>query len=307
VILLAGIPSETPLAMVKGQLERLGARVVVFNQRQAGSAAIALELTAGELGGWLQLDGSRYSLPDFAGIYTRLMDDQALPELAGELPSSPGRLRVRALHDTLARWSELAPARVVNRMAAGASNGSKPYQAQLIAAQGFAVPETLITNDPEEVRAFRARHGRIVYKSMSGVRSIVRIFDDGDEDRLEQVRWCPVQFQQFVAGTNVRVHTIGEEVFATAVATAAIDYRYAALQVGEPAALSATELSADLAERCLRLAHRLGLAFAGIDLKVEPDGTVYCFEVNPSPAFSYYEAHTGQPIARAVARYLRGA
>jgi hypothetical protein len=28
--------------------------------------------------------------------------------------------------------------------------------------------------------------------------------------------------------------------------------------------------------------------------------------VNPSPAFSYYEAHTGQPIAQAIARYLAG-
>lgn len=59
-----------------------------------------------------------------------------------------------------------------------------------------------------------------------------------------------------------------------------------------------------LAERCLRLAHALGLAVAGIDLKLTPDQQVYCFEVNPSPAFSYYEAHTGQPIAQAIARYL---
>ena len=54
----------------------------------------------------------------------------------------------------------------------------------------------------------------------------------------------------------------------------------------------------------VRLAEGLGLAFAGIDLKITPDNRVYCFEVNPSPAFSYYEANTGQPIARAVAEYL---
>jgi hypothetical protein len=33
---------------------------------------------------------------------------------------------------------------------------------------------------------------------------------------------------------------------------------------------------------------------------------VFCFEVNPSPGYSYFEANTGQPIARAVARYLAG-
>jgi hypothetical protein len=31
---------------------------------------------------------------------------------------------------------------------------------------------------------------------------------------------------------------------------------------------------------------------------------VICFEVNPSPGFSYYEGHTGQPISAAIARYL---
>jgi hypothetical protein len=41
-------------------------------------------------------------------------------------------------------------------------------------------------------------------------------------------------------------------------------------------------------------------------LKITPDNQVYCFEVNPSPAFSYYEEHTQQPIAYAVARYLAG-
>jgi hypothetical protein len=49
-----------------------------------------------------------------------------------------------------------------------------------------------------------------------------------------------------------------------------------------------------------------GLAIAGIDLKVTRDNRVYCFEVNPSPAYSYYESNTGQPISSAVADYLAG-
>jgi glutathione synthase/RimK-type ligase-like ATP-grasp enzyme len=59
-----------------------------------------------------------------------------------------------------------------------------------------------------------------------------------------------------------------------------------------------------LAERCVALSEALELPFAGIDLKITPEGEPFCFEVNPSPAFSYYESHTGQPIARAVARFL---
>ncbi len=52
------------------------------------------------------------------------------------------------------------------------------------------------------------------------------------------------------------------------------------------------------------LTRGLGLAFAGIDLKITPDGEIFRFEVNPCPAFSFYEANTEQPIALAVARYL---
>ncbi|MGH8914072.1 MAG: ATP-grasp domain-containing protein, partial [Acidimicrobiia bacterium] len=58
--------------------------------------------------------------------------------------------------------------------------------------------------------------------------------------------------------------------------------------------------------RAVALAADLGLPVAGIDLMIDEDGDVYCLEVNPSPAFSYYEQNTGQPIAMAIARYLSG-
>jgi len=115
-----------------------------------------------------------------------------LPELRREPPGSPLRSRVRALHETLMRWYEIAPIRVVNRSAPMGSNFSKPYQAQLITAQGFRTPETLITNDPELVQDFHARHKKIIYKSMSGVRSIVQTMTEEDVERLDRIRWCPI-------------------------------------------------------------------------------------------------------------------
>jgi RimK-like ATP-grasp domain len=154
------------------------------------------------------------------------------------------------------------------------------------------------------VRKFQHEHGKIIYKSISAARSIVQTFEEKDSDRLEQIRWCPTQFQSRVEGTNVRVHILGERVYATAITTEATDYRYATRQAGEPAVLREVDLCAELAEKCVNLARTLELPFAGIDLKITPENEVYCFEVNPSPAFSYYEDHTGQPIAEGLARYL---
>src|ERR1700752_2476527 len=48
----------------------------------------------------------------------------------------------------------------------------------------------------------------------------------------------------------------------------------------------------------------MGLSVSGIDLRHTPDDRWVCFKVNPSPAFVYYTAATGQPIGGAIARLL---
>jgi hypothetical protein len=316
-ILLCGIPTESPLALVRARLEALRLPHRVVSQRGClsseiefsigGSAAAGCEVGAEGLSrGSLRMDGESIALEECTGIYLRLMDDAALPELSQEAPQSPLRLRARAWHEALNTWCEVTPRRVINRSSAMGSNASKPYQAQIIMAQGLLTPETLVTSDPEAVAEFRRVHGRVIFKSMSGARSIVKELEEEDLARLESIRWCPVQFQAFVPGRNVRVHVVGHEIFATAIDSAAVDYRYAGRQSGEPAQLRPTTIDDDCAEHCIALAAALGLPFAGIDLKITPEGEVYCFEVNPSPGYSYYETNTGQEISLALALHLAG-
>lgn len=302
-ILLCGIPSESPLAMVAAALDRLGADYRFVNQRKVSTFDLTWQIDDDGIAGMLRLEADRLNLAEIGAAYVRLMDDRLLPELDGEPEGSPARRHTRGFHDALLRWLEVAPGRIVNRCDPQGSNGSKPYQAQLIKQYGLRVPETLITNDPEAVLAFQREHGTLIYKSMSAVRSIVHALGEDDLARLDLIRWCPVQFQALVPGTDVRVHVVDGEVFATEIVSDMIDYRYAR-RSGGSAELRATELPDETADRCVRLAHGLGLPFAGIDLKITPDGEVYCFEVNPSPAYSFYQANTDQPIAEALARYL---
>jgi glutathione synthase/RimK-type ligase-like ATP-grasp enzyme len=79
------------------------------------------------------------------------------------------------------------------------------------------------------------------------------------------------------------------------------DYRYAG---GRPVEIHACALPREVEDGCRRLARAMNLPVAGIDLRQRRDGAWYCFEVNPSPAFAFYEAATGQPIAEAVAHLL---
>src|SRR5919108_1754960 len=184
-ILLCGLPSESPLAMVRAELERLGTSYVFFNQHHFDQMQFLFEIAAGSITGYLQINQDRYSLTDFAGVYTRLMDDLTLPELRHEPEDSARRAHCRKLHEALIGWMELAPIRVVNRHGAMASNSSKPYQMQLIRKHGFSVPETLITNDPLLVEQFYRQHPRVIYKSISSVRSIVQTMTETDLARLQ--------------------------------------------------------------------------------------------------------------------------
>jgi glutathione synthase/RimK-type ligase-like ATP-grasp enzyme len=194
---------------------------------------------------------------------------------------------------------------VLNRASGSATNGSKPFQARRIAEHGFRTPPTLITTNPDAARAFYDEHaGRIIHKSISWMRSIVVQTDQADLERLELVRNCPTQFQALVAGTDVRVHVVGERVFATEIETAAMDYRYAALH-NAPRTLRDLELPDEIAQRCIRLSRSLGMGLTGIDLRRDPDGEWWCFEVNPSPGFTFYQVQTGQPIGHAVVELLR--
>lgn len=302
-ILLWGIESESPLARVRTALERRRAPAVVLNQRRLVDATCQWRIDGDRVTGTLAIGDFSVALEDVDAIYTRAIDCTLIPEVARA--SAAGQLRARAVHEALITWCNVAPVRVVNRPAAMGSNVSKPYQAALIARHGFAVPDTLVTNRPELVRAFVDRHRQVVYKSASGVRSIARLVEPADLERLDAIRWCPTQFQRFVDGLDVRVHVVGPRAFATAIDSAAIDYRYARRE-GHESRLHAVELDEDVAHRCVQLARSLDLPFAGIDLICGDDEIWYCLEVNPSPAFSYFEGETGQPIADAVAAYLMG-
>jgi glutathione synthase/RimK-type ligase-like ATP-grasp enzyme len=293
-IALWGLPGDEPLDCVREALVAAGRTPLLLDQRRAAGMRL-------DAAGVLHDGRDHWPLDTIRALYTRVYDVHQIPALDGL--DRGAFARIEALQCALWAWADHARSLVLNRPSAMASNGSKPYQAMLIEQHGFAVPETLVTTDLDAVLAFRERHGAIVYKSVSGVRSIVSRLRDEDCERLKDIVWCPTQFQAWVPGVDHRVHVVGEQVFAVRIDCSADDYRYASRQ-GCPVSLSATELEAGVAERAARLAHALGLPLAGLDLRRTPDGEWVCFEVNPSPCFTYYENLTRQPIAHAVAQLL---
>lgn len=288
-IALWGPAGDPPLAAVHAALSRRSAPAVLIDVQ---AAACSMQLTVDpEPHGTLRVDDTAIDLAAVGGMYLR--------------PTAPVAGSERAaVHEALWAFSEVTPAVVLNRPAAMAGNGSKPYQAAQARAVGFATPDTLITTSTDAARAFARHHrGDVIYKSTSGVRSVVAAFDAGDDARLTDLESCPTQLQQRIAGIDVRVHVVGPLLFACEVRSSAVDYRYAGRD-GLDVEIRSTQLPADVATRCRALAALTELPLAGIDLRRTADDAWYCFEINPSPGFTYYADATGEPIADAIAELL---
>jgi glutathione synthase/RimK-type ligase-like ATP-grasp enzyme len=290
------------MAAVHEALQRLGLPVAFFDQRQILATAVELCVDS-VIRGTLQIPDQTIDLNAITAVYLRPYDWRRLPEIDKSGPRSPAWRHACAVEEVLASWVELTPALVVNRLTAMAATNSKPDQAAYIRNSGFAVPETLITTDPTAAQDFWDKYGTVIYKSISGERSIVSRLTPQHVRRLRDLAWCPTQFQRYIPGRDVRVHVVGDDVFACEVASDADDYRYATRQ-GARVDIRVYDLPQETADRCRALAAAMDLLVSGIDLRRTPDGQWYCFEVNPSPAFSYYQAATHQPIDAAIARLL---
>ena len=302
-VLLWGLRNDPPLHAVGRALAALGAPTLLVDQHEVLAMQVRLEVGA-SVGGCISIDGRQHDLAAIGAVYTRTNDARQVAAVARAGPGSAAWQHAQLVDNLLGTWLDVTPALVVNPFAAMATNGSKPYQLEFIRRAGFAVPATLITTDPAAALAFWEQHGEVIYKSVSAVRSVVARLRATDRERLADVCACPTQFQQYIAGRDHRVHVVGKTIFAAEVVTEAEDYRYPR---GRPVEIRACRLPPDVEARCLNLATALGLPVAGIDLRRTPDGDWYGFEVNPSPAFTYYESRTEQPIGAAVADLLAGA
>lgn len=292
-VVLWGVPEDEPLGRVYAYLKHWGKPVLFVNQRHL--LDYQLRTVGGKVCLWHQQQ--QFSTDGVGGVYLRTNNFRELDEMKPHEAEWP---TAEALENQLWDWVEdTQTARVLNKAAAMASNASKPYQAEIIKRAGFCTPRTLLTTSPQAVLAFREHHQAIIYKSISGERSIVSKLSDEHLKRLDFVKNCPTQFQEFVPGTDYRVHILADKVFACRIDSTQDDYRY-----DGTARLTDVRLPTHVAERCVALSQQLGLLFSGIDLRLTPDGHWYCFEVNPSPGYTYFERASGQRIAFEVACYL---
>jgi len=195
----------------------------------------------------------------------------------------------------------------MNDIVRDAAAAHKPWQLHLAKQCGLTIPETLITNDPAEARAFWERlRGEVVYKpflqTIQSWRETRKLIPQ-ELALLDSVKLAPVIFQSLVPGAlDLRVTIVGDEVMAAAVDLRKVDYQ---LDVRlNQQAYERHDLPADVADKLLRLMRRLGLEYGAVDLRMTPEGEYFFFEVNPAGQFLFVERACQLPISDVMARHL---
>jgi glutathione synthase/RimK-type ligase-like ATP-grasp enzyme len=174
---------------------------------------------------------------------------------------------------------------------------------------GLRVPETLVTNGPDEAREFIERHNAtgVIRKAFRNIPQAPReTLKVGPEEleRIDSVRYAPVIFQEYIPlALDLRVTVIDGEIFSTSFRSEPeyeVDYRSG---IGS-ADVQPYQLPDDVAVKLLQLMDAFGLKFGAVDFRVTPEGDHVFFEVNPAGEYLFASERTGQPIPQAIAAAL---
>lgn len=189
---------------------------------------------------------------------------------------------------------------------------------QLVKAKqvGFDIPETLISNDAEEVKSFFHRMGgdiickplRLGYFDYGDKCTCVftSMLNEEDLTDIAGIRVAPVIYQQHIKkARDIRVTIVGNRIFSAEInsqvdQSSMVDWRRSDVDLP----YCTHKLPRTVEEMCFRLLDALNLKFGAIDLVLSTNGQYLFIEVNPNGQWLWLEDKLGFPITLAVAEWI---
>ncbi|UUC44335.1 MvdC/MvdD family ATP grasp protein [Flavobacterium cerinum] len=198
---------------------------------------------------------------------------------------------------------------------------SKEEQMRIADFLGMKVPETCITNSPEEAkRFFRDHPNGVVTKMQSsfaierdGVENVVftNLIKEEDLDNIETLQYCPMQFQEKLdKKVELRITIVGDEIYAFEIDSqkldnAKLDWRREGIELLSD--WKPYELPADLRDKLLQMMDMYEVNYGAIDIIVTPDDNYYFLEINAAGEFFWLDRLLpDNPISDQIAKVLLG-
>lgn len=201
----------------------------------------------------------------------------------------------------------------INRPHAQVSANSKISQLINAQACGMKVPETLITNDPQEVISFIRTHGRVIYKTLefaafpdqTGVYT-TEIDEELISKNERSIRRAPGIFQKLIDKEfELRVTVVGDAMFTARINTpsegkGAVDWRYNIFD----SMYESWELDEATRKKIAAFQQSFGLMYGAYDLVRSPSGETFFLECNPAGQYLWLEHEASLPISESIANLL---
>ncbi|WP_172279501.1 MvdC/MvdD family ATP grasp protein [Chryseobacterium sp. Chry.R1] len=195
---------------------------------------------------------------------------------------------------------------------------SKEEQLKIADKIGFKIPETCITNNPEEARNFILKHQNVIGKMQSGF----AIYEDGVEsvvftnvikedklDDLDSLLYCPMQFQKKIEKKReLRVTAVGQDVYAFEIDSqqfedAKVDWRKDGVNLIDK--WVRTDLPKDIEAKVLELLDVYNVDYGAMDIIVSPEDEYYFIEINGAGEFFWLDNLTEENlISKSIADVL---
>lgn len=258
--------------------------------------------------------GSEFEYEDVTGAYVnyhrlfRLFEPQFRDELKADFtPTFAQITEYRGMFEGLCRVLEQYGAEVVPGLRNHRWQDQKPGHLHLFGTLDVPVPDTLFTNDPDEVRSFYESHDRVIFKAVTrGGTPHVMSDEDVTEERLANLATAPVQFQEYVEGEDLRVYVLdGEVVGATRYESDTENFSFKLDQKeGREVSVEPASPSDGLVGSVTEATAKSGLTYGAVDVRRRPDGTYALLELNEAPKFAAADIDADQDVAGALAEFL---
>ncbi len=175
-------------------------------------------------------------------------------------------------------------------------------QLQKIRAQGIRVPEIIVSNDFRRVQAFfSVTEEKLLYRPSGWSDSYWNAGQIDDIGRhIADLPGTPVEYQEDIAGDQVRAYVIGDSVYAGVVETMESDFT--GTMGGDY--VRPIELPQEAKRTCIRAASALDLVFCSVDLRITPQGEFAVIDVDANPLYLHFEQSTRLPISDRLVELL---
>lgn len=311
-ILIVGQHPDVHIETVSTILRDRGVPVCLLD-RYGAADRVSVGISNGTHRTSIQAQGKTFSLSDVSCVWWRIK-----PAAPVEYPGGHGTLgeqfRSREWHTllrSLPTW--LAHVPWVNPLANYQRPRTKPAQLMLAREVGFAIPDTIISNDVDAIMPLFEAHAQVIYKTLDSfmippdkiIYTNVATKEDVERRRAE-ISLAPCMFQGFVdKKRELRVTVAGEKMFAVAIDSqnetrTRIDWRRdQSLDMYARADLTESQTSTIRA-----FMKKTSLLYGAFDFVVTPEDELVFLECNPGGQWLWLEQATKLPISEAVADLL---